>query len=116
MNWLTSILRLRCAHCRQGRVYKGLWRMNETCPHCGIHFEREQGYWMMSVFVGYVMYFVFLGPLSLVLYLRQVPLTTLLAIDGVLIFLLALPIFVYARVIWLHIDELLDPRKENVEK
>ena len=116
MNWLLSILRLRCSHCHQGHVYRSFGRMNETCPHCGIHFEREQGYWMMSVFVGYVMYFVILGPLSLILYLQRVPLITLLAIDTGLIFLLALPIFIYARVIWLHIDELLDPRSAEAEE
>ncbi len=113
MNWLLAILRLRCSHCRKGPVYKSWGRMNETCPHCGIHFEREQGYWMMSVFIGYVMYFVILGPLSLVLYLQQTPFITLMFLDGVLIFLLALPIFIYARVIWLYIDELLDPRTEE---
>jgi len=110
-----AILRMRCSHCRQGAVYKRLGRMNETCPHCGIHFEREQGYWMMSVFIGYVMYAVILGPLSLILYFQQVPFVTLLIVDGVLIFLLALPIFLYARIIWLYIDELLDPRTGEAE-
>lgn len=114
MNWLTAVLRLRCAHCRQGRVYRNLGQMHETCPHCGIRFEREQGYWMMSVFVGYVLYFLILGPLNLLLYLQQIPLTTLLLIDGGLIVLLAWPIFVYSRIIWLHIDELLDPRQEEI--
>ncbi len=113
VNWLMAILRLRCSHCRQGHVFRGFLRMNETCPHCGIRYEREQGYWMMSVFVGYVMYFVILGPISLVLYLQKVPLMTLFAIVGVLIALLAVPIFIYARVIWLYIDELLDPRPKQ---
>ena len=110
MNRLTAVLRLKCSHCRQGPVYRGLLQMNETCPHCGIHFEREQGYWMMSVFVGYVMYFAILGPISLILYLQETPPMTLFAIVAGLTVLLAVPIFIYARVIWLHLDELLDPR------
>lgn len=110
MNRLAAILRRRCAHCLTGAVFSGPVRMNETCPHCGIRFEREQGYWMMSVFVGYVMFFAILGPISLILYFQDIPLLPLLSILGGALLLLIGPIFVYARVIWLHIDELLDPR------
>ena len=113
MNMIVAILLRRCSHCRQGKIFRGVWRMNEACPECGIHFEREQGYWMMSVFIGYVMFGVILAPLALILYFQQVPWQTSLTIMGVLIFLLALPIFVYARVIWLYIDELLDPRQDD---
>ena len=87
--------------------------MNEDCPECDIHFEREQGYWMMSVFIGYVMYGVILAPVALVLYFQQVPMETSFIIMGVLIAVLTVPIFIYARVIWLYIDELLDPRGDD---
>lgn len=85
--------------------------MNKDCPECGIHFEREPGYWLMSVFIGYVIYGVVLAPLALILYFEEVPGKTLFLIVGVVIVLLALPVFIYARVIWLYVDELLDPRK-----
>jgi uncharacterized protein (DUF983 family) len=113
VNFITAILLRRCSHCREGRIFRGFWRMNEDCPECGIHFEREQGYWMMSVFIGYVMYGVILAPVALVLYFQQVPIETSFIIMGVLIAVLTLPIFIYARVIWLYIDELLDPRKDD---
>lgn len=113
MNRLYAILRRRCSHCGEGQVFRGLWRMNKDCPVCGVHFEREQGYWMMSIFMGYVIYGVILAPAALILYFQQVPGVTLLLILGGLTLLLALPVFLYARVIWLHIDELLDPRKND---
>ncbi|MFO7681259.1 MAG: DUF983 domain-containing protein [Chloroflexota bacterium] len=113
MNFLAAILLRRCAHCRQGKIFRSLWRMNEDCPQCGIHFEREQGYWMMSVFIAYVMYGVILAPAALALYFRQTPTNTLFIVLGVLIALLAVPTFIYARVIWLYIDELLDPRQDG---
>lgn len=113
MNIFAAILRRRCSQCRKGAIFKGFWRMNEDCPECGIHFEREQGYWMMSVFVSYVVYGVVLVPLSLILYFQEVPGKTLFLILGVVIVLLALPVFIYARVIWLYVDELLDPRKDD---
>ena len=67
----------------------------------------------MSVFIGYVMYGVVLAPVALALYFMQVPMQTSFIIMGALIVLLIPPVFMYARVIWLHIDELLDPRKDD---
>lgn len=38
-------LRLRCPHCGAGRVFTSWFRMRESCPVCGLRFERgEQGY------------------------------------------------------------------------
>ena len=36
-------LLLRCPYCEQGRMFSGLFHMNETCPHCGARFQRAQG-------------------------------------------------------------------------
>ena len=113
MNVFAAILLRRCSHCRQGKIFHGFWHMNEDCPVCSTHFEREQGYWMMSVFIGYVVYGVILAPLALLLYFQQVPGKTLFLIMGAVIVLLALPVFIYARVIWLYVDEMLDPRKDE---
>ena len=68
---------------------------------------------MMSVFIGYVVYGVILAPLALILYIQQVPGKTIFLILGAVIVVLALPVFIYARVIWLYVDELLDPRKDE---
>jgi uncharacterized protein (DUF983 family) len=39
--WRT--LRLHCPNCGQGRIFTGLFKMNEVCPVCGVRFERESG-------------------------------------------------------------------------
>ncbi|MBI1258733.1 MAG: DUF983 domain-containing protein [Chloroflexi bacterium] len=39
--WVT--FRLRCPNCERGRIFTGLFRMNEVCPYCGVRFERESG-------------------------------------------------------------------------
>lgn len=39
--WTT--FRLRCPNCGQGRIFTGLFKMNKTCPVCGVRFEREDG-------------------------------------------------------------------------
>jgi uncharacterized protein (DUF983 family) len=51
----------KCPRCRKGKVFVGpiyQWKtqkMNERCPHCGLKFEREPGYFYVSMFVSYAM-------------------------------------------------------------
>ena len=85
--------------------------MFPTCGHCGIRYERERGYFMMSVFVGYVMGFFVIVPVLAILYLTVQPTLTGYIVAALVALVLAIPlIFHYARVIWMHLDELMDPR------
>lgn len=106
---LPAILLLRCGHCLQGPVFYGLFKMHENCPVCGIKFEREQGYFLMSIFIGYCIYFALLIPLTFWLYLLDLPLWELMTIIIIASIILVPLVFHYARVIWLHIDEWLSP-------
>lgn len=108
---LAAILKQRCPHCLQGEVFGGVWKMHETCPICGIKYEREDGYFMMSVFIGYVLCLVAFLPVGIVLYLNDAPLAWYLVASVVTLVGLSPLIFRYARVMWMHIDELLDPRQ-----
>jgi uncharacterized protein (DUF983 family) len=40
---LWSGLRLRCPACRLGRLFERRLRLRETCPYCGVRFERASG-------------------------------------------------------------------------
>lgn len=110
MRRLRALLRARCPHCLKGEIFSSFWQMHPNCPVCGVLFERETGYFMNSIFFGYVIGFFLLIPLLIVLYLLGA--SPLLFSLGVTITLLLLSpfIFRYARVIWMHLDELLDPR------
>ncbi len=109
---LQAILRLKCPHCCQGDVFRRPFVMHRTCPHCGIEYERERGYFMMSVFVGYVMSFFVVIPVLLGLYLTVRPSLNSYLLGAIIALVLAIPlIFHYARVIWMHLDELMDPRQ-----
>jgi uncharacterized protein (DUF983 family) len=46
-------MRLQCPACRRGRICRSLFRMNETCPHCGVVFEREEGDFLGAIVVAY---------------------------------------------------------------
>lgn len=39
-------LTLRCARCGSRHLFRRWFSMVDDCPRCGLHFEREQGYWV----------------------------------------------------------------------
>ena len=115
---LTAVLKLKCPHCLNGSVFKKPLKMYPDCPHCGIHFEREEGYFMMSVFVGYVMSFFIAVPTLIIMYLTMTPTIWEYVFGALLVLLIFSPlVFHYARVVWMHLDELMDPRRpDELEK
>ena len=56
-----AALLARCPRCRTGAMFTGkvyglkVQKMNETCPHCGLKYEREPGYFYVAMFVSYAM-------------------------------------------------------------
>lgn len=86
--------------------------MNETCPACGIVFEREHGYWTGAMYVAYGLAIPMLMGLTLLVWLitqAGVGKSYLLAV--VLYCPLIPTVFRYSRVLWMHFDQVLDPRK-----
>jgi uncharacterized protein (DUF983 family) len=102
-----AIFAQRCPRCLQGRVFRGLVTMNETCPACGYRFEREPGYFLGAMYASYFLAVPVVGLLTWAINVWLVPQWSLekaifLATPP---FLLLVPfIFRYSRVIWMHID------------
>lgn len=84
--------------------------MYETCPVCGIEYEREHGFFMMSIFFGYILGFIAVAPVLIVLFLLNVSIPVYFIGSAVVLIPLSPLIFRYSRVLWLHLDELMDPR------
>lgn len=89
--------------------------MNEYCPHCGIKFEREVGYFSMSIFLGYILAAVIAAPLIAAVYLLNGTFWIYVIVPSVAVVLAAPFIFRWARMWWLYIDEWLDPRRPDEE-
>jgi uncharacterized protein (DUF983 family) len=108
---LKAILLLRCPNCLRGRVFAGPVQMHETCPACGVRFNREPGYFFGAMYVSYPLAVVVLGLLALAVQGLR-PGWPWLACLGVAFvpFLLLVPlVFRYSRVIWMHFDHWADP-------
>jgi len=46
-------LRLKCPRCGVGSLYVKPFRMRAQCAHCGLQFEREQGYFVGAIYLNY---------------------------------------------------------------
>lgn len=114
MRRLIAFLRLRCPHCFQGPIFYGVWQMHTECPICGIRYEREQGFFMNAIFFGYILGFVAILPLNVLLYIYEAPPIWFLIGTLLLLTLLSPLIFRYSRALWMHLDEMLDPRPNGV--
>lgn len=108
---LLALLRQRCPVCLRGQVFTSLFGMHTHCPVCGIKFERETGYFLNAMFVGYAAGFLILAPSAVLLAWMNVSILLFtLAIIAETALLTPL-IFRYARLVWMHADQVLDPRQ-----
>ena len=110
-------LRLRCPACGKTKLFRGLFRMNPSCRHCQITFEREPGFFLGAIYFNYGLTAVLALMGFLVLTLtRWLPRTQTLWVT--LAFTVIFPIwfFRYARSLWLGFDHFWDPRSANLDE
>jgi hypothetical protein len=88
--------------------------MHDHCPACGLRFEREQGYFLGALYIAYALATPILSLLTLVCWLLGVGSVGLSFLAAIIVFFPISPmVFRYSRVIWMHLDHLLDPRTET---
>jgi uncharacterized protein (DUF983 family) len=107
---LAGVLSQRCPVCLQGPVFRSLLGMHKRCPVCATQYEREHGYFLNAMFIAYAAGFLILVPSALLLAWRNVSaglFSAVIILETILVWPL---IFRYSRVIWMHIDQMLDPR------
>lgn len=104
-------LRMRCPVCRKGRIFAGIVKMHSQCPACRYVFEREPGYFLGAIAIGY---FLGLGALAGLAFALHSMVPTLdwewCFIAAVVPYLFVTPVvFRYSRTIWMYFDNWLDP-------
>ena len=113
---LKSLVAGRCPRCKQGRVFKaGLigWvgAMNDRCGVCELRFLRESGYFLGAMYVSYGIGVVTVLPVAILLaVVLEWPLAIVLVISFLQTFI-SVPLFLrFSRLIWLNVDQAIDPR------
>jgi uncharacterized protein (DUF983 family) len=102
--------RLRCPRCGQQPLFANWIRMHSDCANCHLHYEREPGYFLGSIYINYGLTAVLVTIGYFALFSSGVTSdrATLLIVTA---FALLFPIwfFRYARSLWLGFDHFWDP-------
>ena len=105
-------VRLKCPRCGVGALYGRPFSMYERCAHCGLRFEREQGYFVGAIYINYaatvliaVPGFFILDVFTAMTIHQQLALWIPFGVVFPLVF------FHHSRSLWLVLDHLLNPVK-----
>jgi uncharacterized protein (DUF983 family) len=114
---LGDILHQRCPRCRAGNIFRysifrGFPKMQERCPVCDLKFEREPGYFLGAMYVSYGLGIVFVAIVAALFWSFTGWWITKDTIWAVVLFLpLAPTITLFARVLWIYLDQTIDPER-----
>lgn len=109
-----GILRALCPRCRTGKIFRrSVWLfpgMFERCPFCNLKFEREAGYFLGAMYIGYGLGIVAIAVLSaLVWEVLKWPIVKS-TFAGIVLFVPLAPVLTWmARVLWIYMDQAIDP-------
>jgi Protein of unknown function (DUF983) len=84
--------------------------MNARCTVCQLHNTREEGYFTGAMIFSYMLAVPLLATLVLVLLLATSwPFEAILVAGSLTLVMFAPALFQYSRVLWIHLDRLIDP-------
>jgi uncharacterized protein (DUF983 family) len=113
---LRSILQQRCPRCRMGgifrySIFRGFPKMCERCSICGLKFEREPGYFLGAMYLSFGLGVLIMAPIAVVLWFLTGWWITKVILWAAALFLpLAPTIALFARVLWIYLDQTIDPQ------
>ena len=108
----------RCARCGSRHLFTRWFTMVDDCPRCGLHFEREAGYWAgaLAINIGIAaVVFVVAFAIGLVLTVPDVPVVPFLAV--LIPLMIIVPTFGYpfSKTIWVAVDRAFLQRLDHNE-
>src|SRR3954447_7025270 len=113
----------RCARCGSGHLFHGYLKMVPDCPGCGLHFEREQGYWAGAMAVNIIVtggLFTVVFVAMLVATIPNVPVAPLLAVLVPIALIVPILYYPFSKTMWVAVDrallQKLDPNERHDER
>ena len=112
-----SIFRQLCPGCRSGKIfhsnlYWGIPKMNDRRPVCGLHFNREAGYFLGAMYISHGFGLAVVFAFGAILWMLTQWRLDKIAIWAVLLFLPFTPMLTFlSRVLWIYLDQTMDPKK-----
>ena len=85
----------RCARCGSGKLFRHWTAIVDDCPGCGLHFERESGYWAGALAIN----FICTGGLFIITFIA-IMIATLPDLNVALTLAIVLPIAILGPIVW----------------
>jgi uncharacterized protein (DUF983 family) len=114
---LNGIFCQLCPRCRAGKIfrssiYRSFPKMHERCPVCDRKFHREPGYFLGAMYISYGLALAAILTIAFALWLVTHWRIDRVVIWAIILFLpLVLPITLVSRVLWIYLDQAIDPEK-----
>jgi uncharacterized protein (DUF983 family) len=112
---LGAICRQRCPRCRQGKIFLssivlGFPKMCQHCAVCDLKFQREEGYFLGAMYISFGLALAIIALIAALLWAITGWWITNDVIWALILFLpLAPSISLFARVLWIYLDQTFDP-------
>lgn len=109
----------RCARCGAGKLFRRWVTMVPDCPQCGLHFERESGYWAGALAINFVCTggLLVIGLVAaLVMTIPEVPVAPILAVLIPIAVLGPIVWYPFSKTLWLAIDQAFLQRMDPNER
>ena len=112
---LGAILRQRCPRCRMGgifpySIFRGFPEMCQRCSICDLKFQREEGYFLGAMYISFGLALAIIALIAALLWAITGWWITKDVAWAVILFLpLAPTISLFARVLWIYLDQMFDP-------
>ncbi len=119
---LGAILRQRCPRCRQGgiflhSIFLGFPQMRQRCSVCDLKFQREEGYFLGAMYISFGLALAIIALIAALLWAVTGWWITKDVVWAVVLFLpLAPTISLFARVLWIYLDQTFDPEPLGLGK
>lgn len=117
---LGDIFHQRCPRCRTGRIFvysifRGFPKMCARCSVCDLKFQREEGYFLGAMYISFGLALAIIALIAALLWAITDWWITKDVIWAVVLFLpLAPTISLFARVLWIYLDQAFDPEPPGV--
>jgi hypothetical protein len=95
-------------------ILRGFPKMHERCPACDLKFEREEGYFLGAMYIGYGLALITIVGLGLILWLATAWSLQKITVWAILLFLPLAPMLtLFSRVLWIYLDWAFDPERPS---
>ncbi|HEY8216533.1 MAG TPA: DUF983 domain-containing protein [Acidimicrobiia bacterium] len=97
----------RCPSCGAGHLFRRWFVLRPECQSCGLHFEREEGYWTGALAInigvaGFVFLLVFVPWVALTV--PDVPVGPILAVLVPLMMVVPIVAYPRSKTLWMAVD------------